>query len=682
MTPTTDIRMTRSARLRVTVVAVAMVSVALVTITGQASKAAPPPLPVSTPGLPQIPGLEPVNQALASLGMAELGQLPTVPPTFQLTDKSGNWFDGGLDLFGGRSLAVAEIVPGLLPVKASFVVDPANTGSVHTVTSLIRPAGTPFIDQSGGFVGTRDVELTKPGLYAFTCKIHPYMLGAVVVDDPTTVGLDFGRASTLDMGDGGMTVPTASDIIYRLVHTFFIATVPGNWQHFSNTEEQGWDPKYPTAPILTYDSAGAPNLIVDLNSFFHQYFDEPKTLPALTQRPKTPGVGEVWVDTQFEETAGKSKPGTATAVDVATWQVSKKAALPSVNMNNPHNMWTDRDEKYIYQTEWFGDYLDVFDRQTLAFVRRIQVGPAPSHVMTRTDTDQLHIAINGGNSVVELSPGATKIDRRILTQRPGELVAHPHAHWMSGDAKWMVTPDPNTDEGTLLDIQGGTIKSKRHLEKEPIASSMTPDGSKYYIANLLSNSISCVSIKGKACVSGGRKVGAKTIRLDRGYDPVTGKKPANLGILPIQTPVSPDGNYMLTANTTSNTVTVIDVKTDRVVKTLPCDPGCHGLNFGAKKGGGYYAYLSNKFSNAMMVIDGDPNGDGNPIDAAIVGKMVLDAGPSTKADDTVVRYAGLGGQGVLAVPLVYEGWSELVPDNAVNRQLTCEQRHPITPSAC
>jgi hypothetical protein len=32
--------------------------------------------------------------------------------------------------------------------------------------------------------------------------------------------------------------------------------------------------------------------------------------------PAICGVGEVWVDTEYENTAGKAKPGTATAVDV------------------------------------------------------------------------------------------------------------------------------------------------------------------------------------------------------------------------------------------------------------------------------------------------------------------------------------------------------------------------------
>ena len=32
-------------------------------------------------------------------------------------------------------------------------------------------------------------------------------------------------------------------------------------------------------------------------------------------------------------------------------------------------------------------------------------------------------------------------------------------------------------------------------------------------------------------------------------------------------------------------------KEDQEIKVLPCDPGCHGVNWGAKKGGGYYGYV-------------------------------------------------------------------------------------------
>src|SRR5262249_28289455 len=117
------------------------------------------------------------------------------------------------------------------------------------------------------------------------------------------------------------------------------------------------------------------------------------------QTPAHPGVGEVWVDTEYEETAGKTKPGTVTAIDATTWTVTKKFGLPQVNLNNPHNMWTDRDQTVIYQTQWFSNKLTVFDRLTGQVLQNIEIGESPAHVMTRVDTDQVHVTLNGEDAV-------------------------------------------------------------------------------------------------------------------------------------------------------------------------------------------------------------------------------------------------------------------------------------------
>jgi YVTN family beta-propeller protein len=558
-------------------------------------------------------------------------------------------------------------------VTASFVIDDPKNQSLHDITSLIWPKDAPYFEQMGAFAGEASTQLTEPGLYAWTCTIHPYMLGATVVDDPLTIGLDFGKELKVNSRD--LTVPSNADVIQQLVRAFFTITVPDNWQRFSTTSSSQWNPVFPPAPILQYDSAGSPVLVPNLDAYYDSKFGYPRELPALSP-PKTPGVGEVWIDTQMEEYAGKDYVGAATKVNVENWTVDRKISGSSVNMNNPHNMWTDRNYQYLYQTEWFDDELSVFDRETGAHVRTIEVGPDPSHVMTRTDTDQVQVAINGGTDVVELSPGATQIDRRLPVGPPGQMPQHPHAFWLSGDGKTTVTPNVNPYDATVLDNDTGTWR-KEPTGELPIASSMMPDQSKFYMADFLGASVSCVSLAEDACVKDGQKVHASSIDLWENYDPVTGREGTKpWGGLTIQLPVSPDGKAMLAANTYSATVSVIDPKTDTVIKELSCNAGCHGINFGAKQGGGYYGYVSNKFSNAAQVIDIDPNMDGDISDAAIAGQLVLDPAAGTKIDGTLTGQAGMGGQGVLAIPLVYNGWSQQVPAGW-REKLTPEQLNPI-----
>ncbi len=172
------------------------------------------------------------------------------------------------------------------------------------------------------------------------------------------------------------------------------------------------------------------------------------------------------------------------------------------------------------------------------------------------------------------------------------------------------------------------------------------------------------------------KVVVKTINLLANYNAITGNITGPVGALPIQTPVSPNGKSMVTANTLTGTITIVDPVTDTVVAMLLCEPGCHGVQYGAKQGGGYYAYVSSKFSNVLLVVDPDPNNDGNPADAAIVGRIVLTATSTTATDDTIVGNRGMGGQGILAVPVVYNGWVQNLPDSWKN-QLTPAQQHPL-----
>jgi DNA-binding beta-propeller fold protein YncE len=138
--------------------------------------------------------------------------------------------------------------------------------------------------------------------------------------------------------------------------------------------------------------------------------------------------------------------------------------------------------------------------------------------------------------------------------------------------------------------------------------------------------------------------------------------------------VSPDGKYAIVANTLAAKILVIDTNTDTVVAKLDCDPGCHGVQFGAKKGGGYYAYVSSKFSNRMIVVD-PKNGQ----DAFIAGSVLLTTDNTDRGfnaiDGTVSAYAGMGGQGVLPIPLVYNGWVQKLPQDWKD-QLTPKQQNP------
>lgn len=596
---------------------------------------------------PSVPGIGPFDGVVS----------------FEIIDEPGPWFKNRAPLAGtSESLAVA--VPG-----NTIQFDMTTTNTVHTITSLIYPVETsagpdafnmPF-DQAEAFKGGASVVLTDPGLYVFTCKIHPYMFAAVIVDDPTTTdGLDFGEQLRIV---NGITVPSNSDLAIKLLTSFFVVTDPNNWQDYDTGL---WNVSFPPVPVILTGGA----VVDDLSAL--NIVDA----PLATATPQHDGIGEVWINTQFETSTGKSNYGSSTAVDAATWEVSKKVFGDGINMNHPHNMWANTEQSYIYQTQWFDTRVASIDRAAVAVVDDITVGESPSHIMTRPiDGDTAYIAMNGEN----LDTSVTTV---LLDSSTGELTLgttldieepHPHGHWMNDDV--MVTPNAFTGTSSIYDFDTETTTVIPHTDLlgvgnvfgVPIATGMHPAGDKYYVANLLDQTVTCVSIGADACVDGASLVATKPIVMIANYDPVTGDQTGAAGLLPIQTPVTPDGKYVVTA-TLLPSVTIIDTTTDELVLSLGCDAGCHGVNFGANVDGGYNAYVSSKFSNALIVFDpeeaiaADLNSDGmlSAAEAAgVVGKVNLSetnaAGDAT-FDGTPSGLHGMGGQGVLAVPNPYDGW--------------------------
>ena len=601
----------------------------------------------------------------------------------------------------GRSVAV--INPG-----ETVLFGMKDSQTKHTITTLIYPedadpiggngiiraAGLGHYDQQLGIRGTamlsdtngEPVGLDTPGLYVFVCKIHPYMFSAVIVDDPTTsvlVGgdpaksiplLDFSDNLTVltrtgaeldntdvEFGDTNTvfptTIPTGHALGQSLLTTFFVITDPNNWRDY---QEPNWTVSLPTVLITTTGTdvvglaynegttefaAGALNLTygdgssIDLDDVGGLGLGGTFANPALTD-PDTDGVGEVWINTQFERTVAKNhdgtpldKPGTITVVDTQDWTVERKISLPQIDMNNPHNIWADKTNEVIYQTQWFGTEFAVIDRESGELITEVFTGQSPSHIMTSPTTDKIYVAMNGEDTVNEFDSNTLEMTKQISTG----FRSHPHGHWVSSDGQYVVTPDFLGLKASIIDLEDNTVKSSDNILIGPIATGMKSDGDQiFYTADFLGNSMTAIN------PSTGTIVGHIDF-LDQGL----------MG-LPIQTPVSPDNQWMVTALTLGAKIAVIDVTSTpgTIVEILDCDPGCHGVQWGAKEGGGYYAYVSSKFSNAMIVIDPEGPTDGSPEE---VGRILL-ADRIADNDDRPSQYDGFGGQGVLAIPNVYDGW--------------------------
>ena len=583
-----------------------------------------------------------LNSALLNLTTLTLLALTMVTPTkvhadggavdtMNLTDEPGNWFKSQITGTPFTAIRAGQ--------RVDFKINNCCTSTRHTVTLLMKPTGSSVVlDQDSSQNGTLSATFDVPGVYLFHCKIHPYMTAVVGVKNAAGNIPDVTASMLPFIGHLGVNSLPATTVL-SVITT--IAPTDAD-------KRAKWD-------ILDSSSRVTPGI---------------------------PGVGEVWVDTQFERVAnqrdrsGVLKPGTITVLDAATFTVEREVnGVQSGGMwNNPHNMWANFPLDVIYNGNWFGQWINKIDRPSGAILNSITVGQAPTHIITiptaGPQNGVLTVPLSADNNMVKVRDGAGGL--QIIDSEPtGTGRNHPHGHWLTcgtGDR----TIVPNVFKGigpagsvSIIDTASGAVlREFRQNPNDPLTAPLLMPIAvgechvnhvhKAYVANLVSGMVTVMNVDTRTIT--------KNIPVTLAPDGQT-----NLNIFhtlqgPIQTPVSPDGKWVATAvfsltnvnrppTNSADHVAIIDTTTDEVVKFVPSPAGTHGVDWGAKRGGGYYAYVTNQHANVLTIIDPDPNGDGNGADAAAVGTILL-ANGSNSAGAT----DGTGGQGVKPLPMTHDGW--------------------------
>jgi len=582
--------------------------------------------------------------------------------TMNLTDEPGNWFKSELTGTPFTVIRAGE--------RVDFKINNCCTSTKHTVTLLMKPTGSNVVmDQDQAQSGSLSVDFDRPGVYLFHCKIHPYMTAVVGVTDNSGNIPDVTSAMLPFIGHMGVNSLPAETVLS--VITTIAAT--------DADKRAKWDILNSAAQII----------------------------------PPTPGVGEVWVDTQFERVSnqrdvnGVLKPGTITVVDAATFRIEREINGRQAGgmWNNPHNMWANFALDTVYNGNWFGQWINKIDRATGRILDSITVGEAPTHIITiptpGAETGVLTIPLSADNDMVKVRDNASGL--QIIDSEPtGQGKTHPHGHWLTcglGDR----TIVPNVFKGigpagsiSIMDTASGSVL--REFVQNPSDPLTAPllmpiaagechvNGvAKAYVANAVSGMVTAINVDTQTIL--------RNIPVTLAPDGQTGLDIFHTLQAPIQTPVSPGERWAATAvlsltnvdrppTASADHVAIIDTTTDQVVAFVPTPAGTHGVNWGAKLGGGYYAYVTNQHANVLTIIDPDPNGDDNGTDAAVVGTILLANGSrGAGASD------GTGGQGVKPLPMTHDGWIQ--PTVALSRtgqlsrevagwirKLTPEQRDP------
>lgn len=307
-----------------------------------------------------------------------------------------------------------------------------------------------------------------------------------------------------------------------------------------------------------------------------EYKDPPGPMPLV------PGEGKIWVTAQFHMVLGKEKPGTVIEIDAETWRVEK--IIDDKRINNPHNIWP-LDGKVII-TNWFDKFISVIDTSTGILEKHILLDESPAHVMSMDG--KIYVTLQGADAVVVLNATDYSIIKKERAPKG------PHGHWMSENglmalastekgkiSVWNTTADKIIFEEFLNDGEMVGTGPETHAHSLPLMAGIMPNGSYAFAATSGTGKFYIFDVSRKELV-----------------------KSYEIGPSPIQTVPSPDWKYIVVPLTGSGEAAIVSTETWEIVKKVAdVGFGAHGVAYGKNKNGGTYAYITNKFTTWVTVVD-------------------------------------------------------------------------------
>lgn len=229
----------------------------------------------------------------------------------------------------------------------------------------------------------------------------------------------------------------------------------------------------------------------------------------------------------------------------------------------------------------------IVDASTLEIVAKVPTGDFPHEVAVSADGKTAYVANYGAQqpnnsiSVIDI-PSRKEVKRIDLGgfYRPhGIAVSDGKVYFTSESSRTVARLDPVTEK---IDWVMGTGQSATHML------AMTPDGGKLYTANIASDTVTSINLKGPPNPANIRQitVGSQPEAIDISpdgkevwvgqngdgrisiIDPATDqvKESITVGKVPIRVKFTPDGKYVLVSDASSGELVVVDAATRKELK--------------------------------------------------------------------------------------------------------------------
>jgi YVTN family beta-propeller protein/autotransporter-associated beta strand protein len=276
--------------------------------------------------------------------------------------------------------------------------------------------------------------------------------------------------------------------------------------------------------------------------------------------------------------------GTVTIVRTSTNRV-----LPPIAIGEePWGAAATPDGRLLYVSNAPSDSVSVLDVARRTIVASIVVGRAPQGLAVTPDGRRVYVANTDGDSI-------SAIDTATNT-----VIGHPIA---AGSTPWTlaIAPDgrrayvanASANSVTAIDLATHTRVATIAVGKLPLAIAIAPDGRFAFVANAGSNTVTPIDLT--TAIAAGT---ADTASI-AGNAGIAGTA-ISVGVFPCSLAITPDGRMLCVANSSSQTVTLLDTAALAVIAHIDVGDTPAGVAIAAD---GRHAYVTLASSHVMVAID-------------------------------------------------------------------------------
>ncbi|MCE2502872.1 MAG: beta-propeller fold lactonase family protein [Chlorobi bacterium] len=221
----------------------------------------------------------------------------------------------------------------------------------------------------------------------------------------------------------------------------------------------------------------------------------------------------------------------------------------------PHNIAISPDKRFFYVNLIASSVVEKYDARTFENLGQAEVGLAPAQIRVTADGSTLYVSNFDGTFIQQF---ITRVDAATMTSQQNIEVEGlaPHGVTLSQDERFLYTMNAGSDDVSKIDLSTDQVVARIPIVPGSPPAPANAAQHEPYQSEITSNGLLFVT-----CRKSG-EVRVIDLAEDRVIDSIT------VGAKPLIPALSPDGTELWVPNQGSNTVSIIDVASRQVVRTI------------------------------------------------------------------------------------------------------------------